>query len=142
MKHIDRIIRVEVAAMLREVLEQPDAWTLQTGRQERSPVHRETRSIPIRGIRKSRMQGRARRDVHETRWTKLSKRFPHVVEFLEDFARREDGSLGRARMVLLPPDASVHAHRDRGAYYRLRDRFHLVLRADAGCTLRVVDESA
>ena len=52
------------------------AWYSQTGRQDRVGVQAETNGIPLRGLRRSRIMGRRRRDVHESRYTTLAEQFP------------------------------------------------------------------
>lgn len=49
------------------------------------------------------------------------------------------GTLGRAKIVRLPPDGRVLPHRDRGDYYAKRDRYHLVLDSP-GSWMRCGDE--
>jgi len=96
MEHFRRVLAdIDPAPFLAEVAAVDDAFALQTGRQ-RIRVQREALAIPMRGIRQSRRGGRARRDVHASRWTGLSARLPITREFLEWFAAREDGLLGRA----------------------------------------------
>jgi aspartyl/asparaginyl beta-hydroxylase (cupin superfamily) len=58
---------------------------------------------------------------------------------MEGFARRLGGTLGRAKIVNLPPGRRVLAHVDRGDYYARRDRYHLVVESD-GCRMRAGDE--
>lgn len=112
------------------------AWDLSTGRQDKIKVQREARSIPLRGLRKSAIGSRKRRDVHESRWTGGSTRFPVACDFLRDFAEEQDSLLSRAKIVCLPAGRRVYPHIDRGAYYAVRDRFHLVLRSAQGSWLK------
>jgi hypothetical protein len=79
--------------------------------------------------------------VHESRWTSLSAQFPATVAFIEEFAAQQRGTPGRARFALLPPGKTVLPHMDRGEYYRLRDRYHLVIRSEHGSVLNAGDES-
>ena len=110
------------------------------GRQDRAAPQRETTTIPLRGARKSKVRGRRRRDVCETRPTGLSKRFPRTLAFIEATAAELDGEPARARLVRLAPRSRVYAHVDRGDYYQHHDRYHLVLRSPAGSVLRAGDE--
>ena len=111
-----------------------------TGRQNKIKVHRDALAIPLRGLRKSANGDRKRRDVHESRWTTGSK--PYVVArgFLEKFAAEQDSILGRAKIVCLPAGKRVYPHIDRGEYYRVRNRYHLVLRSATGSWLKAEDE--
>ncbi|MEO1190612.1 MAG: aspartyl/asparaginyl beta-hydroxylase domain-containing protein [Pseudomonadota bacterium] len=114
----------------------PNAWALSTGRQDKIKVQREALSIPLRGLCKSAIGDRERRDVHESRWTTGSSDFQTFCSFLEAFALQQDGLLSRAKIVCLPAGRRVYPHRDRGDYYRLRNRYHLVLRSSCGSWLR------
>ena len=138
-KHFRRVRGdLEIEPLLKEVEQQSEAWGVQTGRQ-RIDVQREAGSIPIRGLRKSKIGDRKRRDVHESRYTGLSRRFPSVVAFLEGFADELGAKLGRAKIVRLPPGTRVYPHRDRGEYYARRDRYHLILQS-SGSWMRCGDE--
>jgi hypothetical protein len=141
MKHFERLeCGVDVAPILAEIERQPGAWLQQTGRQEGGGVQRETASIPIRGLRKSRIRGRRRRDVHESRYTTLSGDFPAITSFLRLVAFERDADLGRAKIVRMNPRGRVYPHVDRGHYYALRDRLHLVVKSPLGSRLCAADE--
>jgi hypothetical protein len=132
---------VDVQPLLDEIIARDDAWDAATGRQEKIKVQREALAIPLRGLRKSAIGERDRRDVHESRWTTGSRDFPQVRAFLQAFAAERGGLLGRAKLVCLPPAHRVYPHVDRGEYYRYRDRYHLVLRSVNGSMLRAGDET-
>lgn len=142
MKHF-RLMRddVDLEPLRLELGRHSSAWGAQTGRQLTAPAQRHTNAIPLRGLRRSRIRGRRRRDVHESRWTSLSARFPATVAFIEEFAAQQRGAPGRARFALLPPGKTVLPHIDRGEYYRLRDRYHLVIRSAQGSLLNAGEES-
>lgn len=131
---------VGVQSVLSEVLANQPAWSEQTGRQRRVSVQAETNAIPLRGLRRSKIMGRRRRDVHETRYTSLAARFPQTVALLEALAAELDGRLGRAKFARLPPGARVLPHVDRGEYYARRDRYHLVVDSTGESVLRAGDE--
>ncbi len=117
-----------------------DAWAQSTGRQEKIAVQREALSIPLRGLRKSAIGGRERRDVHESRWTNGSVRFPLACGLLCRIAREQDALLSRAKIVCLPSGRRVYPHIDRGDYYKVRDRYHFVLRSTRGSWLKAGTE--
>lgn len=125
---------------LEEIAAIDDAWDIATGRQDKIAVQREALAIPLRGLRKSAIGARKRRDVHESRWTNGSKRYPLARSFLESVAVEQDALLGRAKIVSLPAGKRVYPHVDRGAYYRVRGRYHFVLRSRAGSWLKSGDE--
>ena len=131
---------IDPQPFLDEIAAVDGAWESSTGRQQKIKVQREALSVPLRGLRKSAIGGRKRRDVHESRWTTGSKRYPIARQFLKDFASRQDALLSRAKIVCLPAGRRVYPHIDRGAYYLLRDRYHLVLRSARGSWLRAGNE--
>jgi hypothetical protein len=141
MQHFRRICAgIDPAPFLDELAGVPDAWSGATGRQEKIEVQREALAIPLRGLRKSCIDGRKRRDVHESRWTSGSQRFPLARDLLHEIAEIQDAILGRAKIVCLPAGRRVYPHIDRGEYYAVRDRYHLVLRSSLGSWLRAGEE--
>lgn len=139
LKHFRRLREgVEVEAIAAELASRPELWSAQTGRQN-VRVQAEALAIPLRGLRKSRIEGRKRGDVHASRYTTLSRSFPAARRFIEEVAESLGGRLGRAKIVDLPPGRRVHPHVDRGEYYARRDRYHLVIRSE-GCRLRAASE--
>ena len=131
---------IDPAPFLAEIAAVDKAWDASTGRQDKIAVQREAMAIPLRGLSKSAIGDRKRRDVHESRWTTGSKRYPLACQFLEDTAQDQDSLLSRAKIVCLPAGRRVYPHIDRGEYYRVRNRFHLVLRSAAGSWLKAGDE--
>jgi len=131
---------VPTGPFLDEISAVREAWSVATGRQDKIAVQREAKAIPLRGVRKSAIGDRKRRDVHETRWTFTSKPYAHARSFLKAFAYQQGAQLGRAKLVMLPAGRRVYPHIDRGDYYRVRDRYHLVLKSAAGSWLRAGDE--
>lgn len=109
-----------------------EVWAIATGRQDKIAVQREALAVPLRGLRKSAIGDRKRRDVHESRWTNGSRPFGHARSFLRRFVKERGGELGRAKLVLLPAGRRVYPHIDRGEYYANRDRYHLVLKSADG----------
>lgn len=141
MKYFRRLrAGVDVSPFLSELAAASDAWSVATGRQDKIMVQREALAVPIRGLRKSAIGENKRRDVHASRWTNTSKPFPVARRFLKSFVRTEGGELGRAKLVLLPAGRRVYPHVDRGEYYRVRNRYHLVLKSAAGSWLKAGDE--
>ena len=131
---------IDPAPFLQELTSVDDAWDTSTGRQDKIAVQREALAIPLRGLRKSAIGERKRRDVHESRWTSTSARYPLACAFLEETAAALDGQLSRAKIVCLPAGRRVYSHIDRGQYYRLRNRYHLVLKSAHGSWLKAADE--
>ncbi len=133
MKHFFRLREgLDVAPFLAEIENVPSAWDQLIGRQQKMKVQSEARAIPLRGLRKSKIAGRARRDVQESRYTTMSRNFPRTMQFIRDCAVDWEAEPGRAKLALLPPGGKVHPHIDRGEYYQRRDRYHLVLQAEEG----------
>lgn len=137
-----RLVRagMPIEQLLAEIDARPEDWESITGRQSKIKVQRETRSIPLRGMRKSAQGDQKGRDVHASRWTTASQRYPAFRHLLEELALELDGTLGRAKIVCLPAGHKVYPHIDRGEYYRFRDRYHLVLKSSLGSWLKAGDE--
>ncbi|MBO6554845.1 MAG: aspartyl/asparaginyl beta-hydroxylase domain-containing protein [Roseitalea sp.] len=141
MQHFKRLKSdVDPKPFLDEIESIDDAWAQSTGRQDKIEVQREALAIPLRGLRKSAIGDRKRRDVHESRWTNSSAPFVLARQFLEAFALEQDGILGRAKIVCLPAGKRVYPHIDRGEYYRVRNRYHFVLRSTDGSWLKAGNE--
>ncbi|MFQ5756974.1 MAG: aspartyl/asparaginyl beta-hydroxylase domain-containing protein [Acidiferrobacterales bacterium] len=132
---------VDVRWLLDEIQRYPDPWSMNTGRQSKIEVQRESHSIPLRGLVKSEIGDGKRRNVHESRFTTTSRSFTEAIGFITTFAAERNAELGRAKLVKLGPGCRVYPHIDRGEYYRLRDRYHLVLRSANGSYLKSGDEA-
>jgi quercetin dioxygenase-like cupin family protein len=130
---------VDPEPLMAEIAAIDNAFDENRGRQEKIAVQREAKAIPLRGLRASAVGERQRRDVHESRWTNGSQRYPLACAFLEQAAGQYNGLLSRAKIVCLPPGHKVYPHIDRGEYYRLRNRYHLVLKS-TGSWMRAGDE--
>ena len=131
---------IDTRPFLDEIAAFPGGWDAFTGRQQKIKVQREAKAIPVRGLVKSKICGGRRRDVHESRFTTSARYFPHTVAFIESCAAEQKAELGRAKLVNLPPGCRVHRHIDRGDYYFIRARHHLVLQSPIGSFLNCGDE--
>ncbi len=141
MKYFKRIrTDIPTQPFLDEIADVSDAWAVATGRQDKIAVQREALAIPLRGLRKSKLFGRKRRDVHESRWTTGSVDYPLARAFIEDVAAELDADLSRAKIVCLPAGRKVYPHIDRGEYYKLRGRYHMILKSTAGSWMKAGDE--
>ncbi len=138
-----KLIRSGIAPepFLAEIAAIQGAWETATGRQEKIAVQREALAIPLRGLKKSAIGERRRRDVHESRWTAGAQHYPVARAFLKETAKLLDSLLSRAKIVCLPAGRRVYPHIDRGEYYRLRNRYHLVLKSTHGSWLKAADEA-
>jgi outer membrane protein assembly factor BamB/orotate phosphoribosyltransferase len=124
---------IDVGPLLEEVRLQEQAWLLNTSRQDKIRVQRDTHTIFLSGPV-------ARPDLNvnenqETRLTAVSELFPRAVAFMSGVAREMNAQLSRATIVRLKPKSQVLRHIDGGSYYLIRDRFHLVLYSSAGSIL-------
>ncbi len=141
MKYFRRLrSNMNTQPFLDEIESLPEAWSLSIGRQKKIKVQREAEAIPLRGLVKSKINGRKRFDVHESRFTTTSRHFVGACAFLKAFAKEQKAELGRAKIVRLMPGRRVYPHIDRGAYYRPRDRYHLILQSPTGSYLKSGDE--
>ena len=121
---------VDPRPILAEIQHLDDPWGMDPSRQKMM-VQRESMSISIRGLVRSMIAGRKRRHVHESRDTSLGIYFPAALQFVNELASTLNSELGRVRLVNLPPGNRVYPHVDRGEYYAVRNRYHLVLQSSS-----------
>ena len=127
---------IDVAPFLSELSAAPELWHADTSRQRNVRCQRDTLNIFLRVAKKPLPPGaRNANDVHESRIARAAARFPHALAFCQRTASRQGGKLGRATLVALQPHGWVRPHVDAGAYYRVRDRLHLVLKSRDGSPL-------
>ena len=82
-------------------------------------------------------------NIHQSALDPLAWRLPETVLLCQALAQDLGVELGRAMLVRLPAGRNVGAHRDEGAYYAIRDRYHLVVANEPhGSILQVADEEA
>lgn len=103
--------------------------------QGRADATTRVRTLVLRGMVKSAQGGRARRDVHESRWTSGSRQLPRFQEFLKQVAAEEDGILGRARIVVLSAGHAPAPRAHQGEYFKLRNRYRFILESASGSWL-------
>jgi outer membrane protein assembly factor BamB/orotate phosphoribosyltransferase len=129
---------IDIAPLLGEVRANDDAWFINTSRQGKIEVQRDTNTIFLRSpVRRPDLNVN---ENQETQATKVSARFPKAVAFMTAFAEEMDAGLSRATIVRLKPRSQVYRHIDGGSYYLIRDRYHLVLQSPAGSVLASGDE--
>lgn len=142
MRHFTNIAwAVDIGPLLAELDAAPEMWFADTSRQRKIRCQRNTRNIFLRAPRKPLPPGaKNANDVHESRVARSARKFPRTLAWCESVADTLSGTLGRATLVALLPHGRVLPHVDAGAYYRIRDRFHLVLRSAGGSPLAAGDE--
>ncbi len=130
------------APLLAELDAARELWKWDTSRQRKVRCQRHTENIFLRAAMKPLPPGaKNANDVHECRVMKVAARFPLTLQFCESVAASVRGELGRVTLVSLLPERQVFPHVDSGAYYRIRDRYHLVLRSRDGSPLTAGDET-
>lgn len=130
---------VDIQSLMREVELNEWAWQVSTTRQEIVTVQREAQIIHIRSmIKRNDVDGD---DNQVEDWTKTSDSFPLASKLMFDFAKSVNGTLSRAGIVRLKPKGKVYPHIDRGTYYFIRDRYHLVLKSPLGSLLTSGNET-
>ena len=133
--------QVDIQPLLAEIAANEPLWLKDTSRQDKVKVQRETHTIYLRSAVKPFPPGvTSGNDVHESRRTQQAQHFPAIMRWLETFAQNYESKLGRANIVRLTPRGRVYRHIDKGEYYRIRDRYHLVLHSPAGSVLGAGDE--
>jgi outer membrane protein assembly factor BamB len=124
---------IDVEPLLEEIRSREDAWLIDTGRQNKIRVQRDTNTIFLRtAVHRPDLPIN---ENQESRLTSVSKQFPRALAFMTEFAQEMNCRLSRATIVRLKPNSQVFRHIDEGSYYFLRDRFHLVLQSPTGSVL-------
>lgn len=143
MLHFTRIAEhVDISPLLEELDASPEMWLADTSRQRKVRCQRNTRNIFLRAPRKPLPPGAENaNDVHESRIAAGARKLPRTLAFCEKTAGELGALLGRATLVALLPKSKVYPHVDAGAYYRIRDRLHLVLKSPRGSRLTAGDET-
>ncbi|MDE0305876.1 MAG: aspartyl/asparaginyl beta-hydroxylase domain-containing protein [Albidovulum sp.] len=143
MMHFTRISESEdISPILEELEVSPEMWLADTSRQRNVRCQRNTRNIFLRAARKPLPPGaRNANDVHESRIAPAARNFSQTLEYCQRVADAQEGQLGRATLVALLPECKVFPHIDAGEYYRIRDRFHLVLKSSLGSPLTTEGET-
>ena len=140
--HFVKIADVPTQPFLAELDAAAEMWRVDTSRQRKVRCQRNTENIFLRAAKKPLPPGaKNANDVHESRVLRMAAKFPRTLAFCERVARSTGGHLGRATLVALLPGSKVYPHIDTGAYYRIRDRYHLVLRSRDGSPLTAGDET-
>ncbi len=133
---------LDTRPVLNELASSPGAWDVDTSRQRNVRCQRHTRNIFLRAPVKPLPPGaKNSNNVHESRLTRQARYFPRTLALCRAVARQRGGDLGRAVLVALLPMRKVSPHVDLGEYYRIRDRFHLVLASLRGSPVTVGDET-
>jgi outer membrane protein assembly factor BamB len=131
----------EVDVLRQEILAQPELWKASTVRQNTIAVQRETESIFLRAAQRKPDSPIAVEDTHLSARTLLAERFPKTMGWVEAFAREQGARLSRVLLAKLQPQGQVYRHHDHGEYYRIRDRYHLVLWSPQGSPMVCGDET-
>ncbi|MCY4585401.1 MAG: aspartyl/asparaginyl beta-hydroxylase domain-containing protein [Bryobacterales bacterium] len=133
---------IDVRPFLSELAAAPEMWLADTSRQRKVRCQRDTQNIFLRVAKKPLPPGaRNANNVHASRVTRSASRFPQALEYCQRIADLQGGELGRATLVALQPQGCVRPHVDAGAYYRIRDRYHLVLKSPSGSPLTASGET-
>lgn len=143
MTHFIRISENEdTLPILAELDLSPETWFADTSRQRKIRCQRNTRNIFLRSAKKPLPPGANNaNDVHESRVAPAAREFSRTLAYCQRIADAMEGQLGRATLVALQPGCKVFPHIDVGDYYRIRDRFHLVLKSPEGSPLSTEDET-
>lgn len=145
MKHLKLIEKgIDVKPFLREIENNAELWFLDTSRQDKIAVQRETHAIALRchgetAGEDSRIR-RAKPLGYHGRPTPDSARFPLTSEYVDQLARSMSATMGRCVLARLEPNGTVYPHADDGLYWLLRDRYHLTLKSVKGSRFNVGGE--
>jgi hypothetical protein len=103
-------------------------------------VQRDTESIELMARA---TQGANPRHDQQVRPSRDAEKFPKLMSWLQEFAATTGrGTLQIARIVLLKGLSQVYPHVDRGLYYLIRDRYHVVLKSPAGSRMQCESQTS
>ena len=125
----------DLALLQNELRANEDCWLLDTSRQDKIACQRDTQTIFLRVAATAQTPGIPTASVHASRDSKVSIKFPRTMAWLADVLHPLGGEPGRAMLVRLKPSGQIFRHIDRGDYYQVRHRFHVMLNAPEGCWL-------
>jgi len=116
--------KVNVSDLKKEIEKNEHLWTVDTTRKN-FYEQKDTDTIPL--VNSRMRMGQRFCDNHELFSTYFLNYFPTFTSFITEFLKTYQGECGRVAIVRLKPSAGVVKHIDFGEYYRLRQRFHLVV---------------
>lgn len=135
--------RIESGVDVQPFLKEIEAMRRSVAYRQVPPVHREAAHIGLRAPYKTRFT----KNWYDGNVLRNKKRehydlFPYTTKWLEQFAESHNASLERVFIALLRPYGTIHRHFDGGFYFRVVDRYHLVLQSegthvDVGGTVQV-----
>lgn len=123
---------LNILPFVNELFENINLWSVDTDRQDKIFVQAETQTIYLRKAVLSSADSLITCDIHKSAVTENAVRFPLILGWVNRFCEEVSGKLGRVLIVRLKPNGRVYRHIDSGEYYRVRDRFHLVLQSEVG----------
>jgi Aspartyl/Asparaginyl beta-hydroxylase len=138
-RHFLMLATVQVEPLLEELSQVSEDEWLQNSRHNIA-VQRETRSIELFCRVASNVSNKHNQ---YTKRCDTAARFPRLMGWLDDFASSiGNGTLQLARIVRLQPHGQVYPHFDRGLYYLIRDRYHLVLKSPSGSKMKCLNQTS
>ena len=132
---------IDIGVIQQEIEALGQLWSMDTSRQRMIKVQRDTETVFLRRAARQSGSLAPTEDLHESEAAPSAKYFPETMRFIESFAQENRRSMGRAMLVKLKPKGRVYRHRDHGEYYKVRDRFHLVIASKEGSEMICGDES-
>ena len=141
-KHLKLVASgIDVRPLLAEIEANSEHWYVDTSRQEKISVQRDTHAIALRchadtAVGDSRVR-RAKPVGYRSHPTPVSKNFPLNSEYVDQLVRNMNGTMGRCVLAMLKPNGTIYPHADDGLYWLLRDRYHLALKSVKGSHFKV-----
>lgn len=102
--------------------------------------HREGVQVPLRIALKKHGNMPFSGNILKSIESPIYKEFPKIKAWVTCFEVTQKGKAGRVFTATLPPHKQVYRHADRGMYFSVYDRYHLVIRSD-GTHMRIGDQN-
>lgn len=131
---------INASNFLTEIEENEKLWHENTKRQEKIYVQQNTNSIALRTSDGWDKDVISSEFSHLVKWTKMAESYPIICKWVEEFCDEIKAELGWLNIVRLKPESKVYQHIDYGDYYKIRDRYHLIIKSDKGSYLASGDE--
>jgi hypothetical protein len=122
---------IDISTFVNEIEKNKNLWN--NYRAKTVLVQRETLAIPLISAETKIIDGIDLTDYRNEQKVKVLEayyKFPELIHFIRMIAIKENGYLSRCNIVSLLPLGKVYPHRDKGRYYALRDRYHLVIQTE------------
>lgn len=122
--------KINVKPFLKEIKENTDLFI---PRPEYTPALKNVNTIYLRGADCPEDKLDMILHCQKTKDLPMAEKFPVTMKFINEFAEKyAQGSVEKVIINELKPKQPIYPHYDNGAYYCIRDRYHIVVKSSSG----------